>query len=29
MDVAVRNYAAYRASPPAWMLGGFVCPARI
>jgi hypothetical protein len=27
LDEAVRNYAAYRAGPDAWMLGRFVCPA--
>jgi hypothetical protein len=27
MDVAVRQYAAYRRGPQAWMLGRFICPA--
>jgi hypothetical protein len=27
MDEAVPNYLAYRASPQAWLLGGFVCGA--
>jgi hypothetical protein len=27
LDQALRNDAAYRASPDAWMLGRFVCPA--
>jgi len=27
LDEAIRNYARYRASPEAWMLGRFICPA--
>lgn len=27
MDAAIRNYAAYRTEPEAWMLGRFICPA--
>jgi hypothetical protein len=26
LDQAMRNYAAYRATPEAWMLGRFICP---
>jgi hypothetical protein len=27
LDEAIRNYAQYRQSPEAWMLGRFICPA--
>ncbi|HWQ14061.1 MAG TPA: hypothetical protein VNL77_14770 [Roseiflexaceae bacterium] len=27
LEPAIRNYAAYRAGPDAWMLGRFICPA--